>query len=289
MNTRMTNLHGSQTLAGRVEGQASSHSGGKHRAFSARGFTILEVMIAMGIFVIAFVAVAAIFPAGAYLQKQTMAEIQGKSVADSAKALLAAKPFSATTLDAAILPGASWAVSAVPGLNGTWPLGDRSFPSNAATPEEGSYFWVPLVRRTITPAPNANDWQVFVFVLRRDNNVTWTKTAAWANPGDASTVPGVMMITGASSGDTFTFSGFSNAAPRSIRIGDQILDRWGTIYLVKDVSDTTLKVTGNFVPRSGTAITATQIWIAPSQWPASGGDRPTPTLQIIGPITNAVK
>ncbi len=256
-----------------------------------RAFTILEVMIAMGIFVIAFVAVAAIFPAGAYLQKQTMAEIQGKSVAESVKALVSAKPFSAATLDGGVTAG-SLALSRVDptDLSAAWPLGDRSFPSTAATPQDGSYFWVPLVRRTVVPATNEGHWQVFCFVLRRDSNVTWNKSSGtWAADTSEDGVPGVRSTDGTASGDTFTFTtgGYNN--PRVIRVGDQIIDKWGTIYLVNKVDNDWIKVTGSFMPRSSTTIMPDEIWFAPPEWPSSAVGRPSPTLQIIGPITNAVK
>lgn len=53
-----------------------------------RAFTLSEVLIAMAIFLIGFIAIASLFPAAAYLQKQTIDEINLDYVKGNAQAMV---------------------------------------------------------------------------------------------------------------------------------------------------------------------------------------------------------
>lgn len=57
---------------------------------TAPGFTLAEVLIAIGIFAIGMIAVASLFPVGALLQKQTADDILGKQSSTNARATLEA-------------------------------------------------------------------------------------------------------------------------------------------------------------------------------------------------------
>ena len=56
-----------------------------------RGFTLLEVLISIGIFAIGMVAVAAIFPTAAILQKRAVEANLAVQIADSVKAMIQAR------------------------------------------------------------------------------------------------------------------------------------------------------------------------------------------------------
>src|SRR5688572_8239180 len=56
----------------------------------ARAFTLMEVLIAIGIFAIGMVAVAAVFPTAIFLQKQTITDATSQQVARNAAAVLQA-------------------------------------------------------------------------------------------------------------------------------------------------------------------------------------------------------
>lgn len=58
------------------------------------GFSLLEVLIAMAIFALGFVAVAAIFPAGVMLQKQTYRDVTGERAGRNFNSIAAATPLS---------------------------------------------------------------------------------------------------------------------------------------------------------------------------------------------------
>lgn len=66
---------------------------------SASGFTLMEVLIAMGIFVVGVIAVAAIFPTSIAVQRQTADIIRAQQVAQQAKHKLDAVTMSTTSLN----------------------------------------------------------------------------------------------------------------------------------------------------------------------------------------------
>ena len=62
-----------------------------------RGFTLLEVLMAMGVFAIGFVFIAAIFPVAALLQKEAVDTINGQQASRNTQAVLQSIPVLATT------------------------------------------------------------------------------------------------------------------------------------------------------------------------------------------------
>ncbi|MCC7408023.1 MAG: hypothetical protein IT442_08125 [Phycisphaeraceae bacterium] len=164
----------------------------KRTAGAARaGFTVLEVMLAMGIFVVGFAAVASLLPAAITLQKQAVEDVTADQVARHAEATLRARPILLSELvnvtgggtnypypspvntgDVPDQPGL-WALPIVSRANGNrhllekWSVADRSYPSNLAEVSERSYFWVPMVLRVrnSTP-PQPDDFVIYVLILR---------------------------------------------------------------------------------------------------------------------------
>ena len=58
---------------------------------SAGGFNLLEVLVSLGIFAVGLVAVAAVFPTAITIQRETVRELDGRRVAQNAKATIVAQ------------------------------------------------------------------------------------------------------------------------------------------------------------------------------------------------------
>ncbi|MEX0775604.1 MAG: hypothetical protein WD042_07795 [Phycisphaeraceae bacterium] len=255
-------------------------------------FSILEVMVAMGIFAIAFVSIAAIFPAGAFLQKQTMTAVRGKQIGESVKALLEARPFDNGTFTGAVGPALQ--MNTVPDAAYFWTLEDRSFPTAntaiASIPAtERDYYWLPVVRRSVPASPGPIEYQVFAFILRRDKGGKWPTPAPHTNnkfanaASDPETIPSVKRLnTPTVTNNTFTVTGLP---ANDIHVGDQILDDWGTIYAVENVNGTVVTVSGTIIKGGLSNTPPPGIWYAPPGGPGMA----SPLIQIIGPLANAVK
>lgn len=291
-----------------------------HPATVRRGFTLMEVLISLGIFAIGMVAVAAIFPAAALLQKQTVNDVGGQQATRSAEAILQGK-----TLDNAILdPGTPVGLSATPFdpdafrvfalseiNNGgvpyldRWPLSNRSFPSVTPDVLARDFYWVPLVRRNDF-IPERAAWDVFVFVLKREEDTDYKRddanappTADWANyddgqvAGPAWLVPGVARVpvtVPSAGGSRFNFDNHQFAATSAgkadqVRVGDQILADNGVIFRVSKADDTGCEVSGAILGDDQTGRLPESIWYGRP----AGADKPSPTQELRALSTQIVK
>jgi Tfp pilus assembly protein PilV len=283
---------------------------------AAAGFTLLEVMLALGIFVIGFVAVASIFPVATILQKETVEDVTSQQFTRSAKAMLTGRGLKASSMDTEplMLPGGVPDYNVHPlgdvltGLNG-WTINDRSYPSTTATATARSYYWVPLARRTnitaVAPySPNVGDWQVFLFCLKREENVIYTERTAggaaapkampaWAS-NDANGVPSVYQIGVTVSGtNRFDFvtvtppNYFSNVdnnsdgRPDEIAAGDQVLDNNGIIYNVASADNTGIVIAGFIYPGLESGAYPTSLWYGRPGYATTG------TLSAASPRTKS--
>jgi len=167
------------------------------------GFSLIEVLIAMGIFAVGFIAVAAMFPAAIILQRQTVTDVESQLVARNAKAIVRAKlltfrpngqgadlgertgEFGSTNIGW-LSPLWDLAKRGTRGntLDTRWSLSDRSYPSFIDDADDRRYYWVPLLRNgglapakaDGTPAQVAKgsgDFTVVVFVLKREQGVDY--------------------------------------------------------------------------------------------------------------------
>jgi prepilin-type N-terminal cleavage/methylation domain-containing protein len=149
-------------------------------AASSRGFTLLEVMFSILILGIGLVAVAGLFPIAGALQRDTIDQAVGQSLAISVNAFLRGKGVSGTTLNGFIVDNAVHDLTNAQldalGLS----LRERCFPSNFDGDKDGVYntsaaddptfvarqfYWRPLFRKDTN-----NNWQVFVFIMKRVPN-----------------------------------------------------------------------------------------------------------------------
>lgn len=259
------------------------------------GFTLMEVLIAMGIFAVGAIAVAAIFPSAIVLQRGTIEAVVANQAADGAKATMLARGFNmpdtvATTWVSTLNVNEPTPILTAPPAP-QWSLADRSMAVHSADAERRDSYWVPLalkkggdelivpdVEGANPPAPtppfrrrsNELSQNVFVyyFVLHRNANETYPKPALaggnlWANPNDPETVPGVRSVgvnvdTGI--GDRPNKFAFDNSGDL-VRVGDKVLDNLGEVYTVIAVWDDNTGV--DVDPNIGGAPAPDRIWFSP--------------------------
>lgn len=221
------------------------------------GFTLPELLIAMGIFTLGFVMVAAIFPTAILLQKRTIQQIESAQVAMNAKGLLRGRPYVQSQINA--LYGAppvavdQDVVLKIPNTSPVWDhwvLMERAYLGNYAPdlndgrpvadsdpegdPDQASYFWIPLL---IYDFSNS-EWSARVFVVRRDPTVNYIDTGPdVANENDPETVPKVRRYdaTGAS-GLTFNLT----SAEDLLNPGDPVLLEDGSNATVRTIEGNTV-------------------------------------------------
>jgi len=302
-------------LRSRLVADAAGNQTGKrpNRPLGRGGFTMMETMAAMGVFAVGFVAVSSIFPVAALIQKQTVRDILSQQMGRNVQAMMEGRKFKHADLtsDPDITadlrvhgflnptdpPGGMGLGVPGPGGDARWKLNDRSYffvrenmgyhPQHTvdlANPYAAgfsrSYYWVPLARRVQVPTAPA-DWQIFVFILRRDD-AAYQRGAdqftGWANyDGFISPVwhvPGVHGIAVTVAG-TNRFN-FTNQWGTGLEInaGDPILDSNGVIHFVETADDFGVNVRGSIpkIPAS-----PNKLWYGR---PAGPG-KSSPTVRIM--------
>lgn len=271
---------------------------------SAAGFTLMEALVALGIFTIGFVAVAALFPAAAILQNQTISEVRAQQFSDNVRAMVKSHKFiKDDLLDTPapdIVDGNVDIGQRVHRFNYTaagyadWTLRDRSYPVRTTDPLLNDFYWVPLVRDADTQA-DSHEWQVFIFVLRREPGASYSQTeigdpagADTANPNDFDDkgtpapgddtfpVPKVRRLTGftAAQGST-TITNIPNAS-NIFKIGDWLLDNNGVVYRVTAVTPPSTIGINSFITASPNPVT--ELWYAD---PGTGGRSPARRIIVL--------
>jgi len=190
-------LHDGRPLPGRPWGH-------RQDACATRGFTLIEVLLAVFILGIGLVMVACIFPVAADWSRQNAEESIASNIARNARTIILTKyapsDFSALAADSAGLA----TLVALPGIasTGKLPLVERAYaygavpPYPAAAPVNALYFWTALVRRSpdvsLGTAPNRFDLYILVF-KKGEAGQTFTPTPALVAP--AINCPGTGGIT----------------------------------------------------------------------------------------------
>lgn len=169
---------------------------------SDRAFVLLEVLIAMAIFTFGMVAVAAMFPIAARIQRETFDDLISQQVAQNAVAQIQARPFyfgSGTpdfgtnapyyTTPVPLTDFRVYPPSADTILADWWKLEDRSWPSsdvysgrkqdplNDSVSYEAAtktYYWIPFVQRArIVQGNDREGWVAHIFVLRKGQDAEY--------------------------------------------------------------------------------------------------------------------
>jgi Tfp pilus assembly protein PilV len=250
------------------------------------GYSLMETLLAIGIFTIGFVGVAAIFPAAAALQKNSaehmLAEISqrnAKAIATSTSKLTytytAGAP-STTTGDlgadnyfAASAPTNKTTVECPATVQNRWSVDMRSYPSTKANLADRDLYWIPLIRSNEGDPSNPN-WYMYVVILRRQNNTDYAPPGIWPTDWNVSTsdfvqaytavnaVPGITLVDATPSGTISKRYLFNNSDLRCrLRPGDWVLSQQtGTIFKVTAATLTYIEVNGTI-----TATGTDKLWV----------------------------
>ena len=254
---------------------------------SVAGYSLMETLLAIGIFTIGFVGVAAIFPAAAALQRNSaehmLAEISqrnAKAVATSTSKLTYTYTVgtpSTTTGDlgagnyfAASSPTSKSTVKCPNTVQARWSVDMRSYPSTKADLSQRDLYWVPLVRSSDGDPSHIANWYMYIVILRRQNNVSYAAPATWPTDWNVSgsdfvqaytavnTVPGITLVNAVPSATNSQQYNLSNSDSRcKLRPGDWVLSQQsGTIFKVVTATNTSIKVNGTI-----TATGADKLWV----------------------------
>ena len=254
------------------------------RTRGSRGFTLTEILIALGIFALGSVAVASLFPSALLLQKRTVEASTAQAFEASVRAQLLGRGFRETDLQGiadnlvVATPDAVINSADAPALR--WSLMSRSSGSRSESPADRTLFWVPLFmdRDPAGPTlPTLQDrrWSVFVFLVRAEEDTDYPKAAAapiaqYAMPADPTYVPGVARRAVTYREPTaspprphrFDLSPGGNLrnGRRIILPGDEVLDQGGAAHRVLNATDDDIEISG---PLGGFVDGATvNIWYA---------------------------
>jgi prepilin-type N-terminal cleavage/methylation domain-containing protein len=278
-----------------------------------RGYTLMEVLLAVGIFAIGFAMVATIFPAALLLQKKTVDAINGKQMARNAEAVVTGRGMTQTAVLNAFITDPRigtipWDTNETvvwipedliaPPVDTTkpqWTLRDRSFPTTLSNTDERTFYWVPMIKDADS-GPGSYSFTVYLFVLQRHADIYDKSNGFWVNYRDPNDIPGVVGI-GAPNlsldatdqtrinfpNQDHDLNGTNDAGRSSEELlvfpGSKVLDNNGTIYDVILADAGGINVSGLVTPNPNAVTT---IWFG---YPGidSGGDPETenPTVDII--------
>lgn len=233
-------------------------------------FTLMETLVALGVFAIGFTALASLFPVGTMLQRSSVNEVQVQALSQTAVNLLQARGISPAPLRNLLQAPGGAAIDSVRAVpqpllvdpGGQWPITMRRSGSQL--------FWHPLVRYTGSSAANPADsrWLVYVMVLQRHvqdgpgvmvDPVATIAVSSITRESPSNELPALFAI---------TLGGVPNDV--SLTVGDPILDSTGRIHRIADVVDNrTIKV---FSSEDLTDANINAIWTGRVQ-PGSGVDR----------------
>jgi len=189
------------------------------------GFSLMEVLVAMGVFTLGFVAVAAIFPSALLLQKRTIDQENATTFATSTATFLGAI-YDNTTIDTTYngLIASGRFGELTDADFGAIALADRAMLSDHyPSPEFADYFFIPILGRDGT----GTQWSVYTLIVKRNPTVTdytGNPDAIYTGPSsDPAVVPriakGVVSTVGSSPSTLITIAG---ATSNDIGVGDLI-------------------------------------------------------------------
>jgi len=239
------------------------------------GYTLMEVLVALGIFVVGFTAAASIFPVAALLQKRTLADVEGRVVARNAENLLRGRGLTydesdnttdlynyypavpSTTFDEVKPFGTTSTPSTldIEGLLDEWTISDRGYPTTVLDVADRDFVWFPLVRDANSNSA-APDWTFYLFLMQAEPNATYPNPSFEDTTGHPSVdvVDTGLGISG--NKKRFTFTNTDGSGNLLIDASDWLLDSNGVIYTTTEADTGGVTVAGLIltVPAAPTAI-----------------------------------
>lgn len=261
------------------------------RVSRSRGFSLMEVLIALGIFAVGFTTLAAMFPTAIILQQRAATDVLKDHSRASIEAMVATRGLSidpATGVvpeyyqytarlgePSALMPLRYSDTSVVPEdyLNAHWPVAGNSFPSSAGSVLERRVYWLPLIRDELdtgTGMPLNRQWEMVVFVLQRGGGLEYDapeiyrplRTGSGA-PDEEKLLPGLVVQESALSGledddDVFTLT----SAEDHLVVGSWVVDSLGRIYRVTQIDGNRVRLNKPILPHPTSGAYPEQIWHA---------------------------
>lgn len=216
-------------------------AGAKPRRLARAGFTLTEIMIAMGVLAIGMGMVAGALHAGIQLHVRTIDDIMRQLIGDNALAIVQAR----------VRHSASNGITAQYQLLGAsyFGAGDLKYPWNTTNvpngqPRYGAAVFMKLGR---SDAGLSNDYDVLIVPY------TVTPQTATSSPGEVNSPPALSDYTVSSDGLSVTGSGVSGMATGTVVFDN----RDGSLATVKSVAGSTASLTAKLQAGSGTKVTLT--------------------------------
>lgn len=245
----------------------------------------MEVLVALGLFALGFAAVAAIFPAGALLQRQTADDVRSRQVGDNTVGIVLGTPVSVGDMEWYFDDASNEHHNAVEQfpqgagaghLQELWDFDDRTYPAAMSDPLLRPFHWVPLVRNRNGEDGESNpDWELYAFVMRRQDNRNYAVgNSSVRYPGDdlenrfsqaeADNIPQLIQLSVTSTSEvggrgTYTVdtsplpprpSGGSVSLDDVLSPGDWLLDDAGNVQRVYKIDDDKIIVRGSIRARA---------------------------------------
>jgi prepilin-type N-terminal cleavage/methylation domain-containing protein len=262
--------HGHPAREARARGGPAHHGRNAHAA----GFTLTEIMIAMGVLAIGMGMIAGALHAGIQLHVRTIDDIMRQLIADNALAIVQARVRHTDGTSNGIPANTAPYICLNSGAY--FGPGDLKYPWNANTPYGAAVF---MRRRAIDTTKFANDYDVIV--------VPYTIIA------DSSNTLGNLVITSLPSSTVSAGTPGSTVTVTSagvLKVGSVVIDNRSTqVSIVQSVTNaTTVVLRDTLTAGNGTGVTLTTMTVSNS---GTNGrldcSRPVQTKTALSPSLNA--
>lgn len=248
----------------------------------AAGFSLVEVLIALGIFAIGMTAIVSLFPAAAILQRETTQEVISEMAAQSARSIIDTQALTyewsgtARTGDLAdyyphagsnrtdVVPLRLIDINVSTTALDRYPAADRSYPTASLDGNniaDCDLHWVPFIQDLNgEPTGTNQNWVMRLFILDADSDADYSTTTPAgtvevANSADPANFPRVVAVAASAAGNTFTTANTLDLDP-----GDIVMDSNGNSHVITDITGTAVTV---LHPIARTPNAPNQLWYAP--------------------------